>query len=296
MLGVIRDTTVRRAVDADLDGIRALLVENGLPLRLVHLLQRHQRAGLLLVLQAQETLGQSQVLQGPRARYCTYFIYTIITYCTVLLRNPKRAVRRGFRPCFGFRRRARAIPKQGFLAFFGFVVRTLLWITWRRPAMPRHALRESPLKAVVLTNADVDHVAGLLNLRESQPLRVYATGRVLSVLAANSIFNVLNPAFVSREAMALDGECALADAAGDSLGFSVVPFAVPGKVALWLEDATRGPNFGSVEEDTVALEVRAAGRTCFFYIPGCARMTPALAARRSLACAASPNTPATGRG
>src|SRR3546814_10092940 len=70
------------------------------------------------------------------------FIYTIITYCTVLLRNPKRAVRRGFRPCFGFRRRARSIPKKGFLAFFGFVVRTLLWITWRRPAMPRHALRQ----------------------------------------------------------------------------------------------------------------------------------------------------------
>src|SRR3546814_183451 len=72
----------------------------------------------------------------------SYFIYTIITYCTVLLRNPKRAVRRGFRPCFGFRRRARSIPKKGFLAFFGFVVRTLLWITWRRPAMPRHALRQ----------------------------------------------------------------------------------------------------------------------------------------------------------
>ncbi|MNV35185.1 hypothetical protein D3C71_1266250 [compost metagenome] len=118
------------------------LVENGLPLRLVHLLQRHQRAGLLLVLQAQETVRQPQVLQGPRARYCTYFIYTIITYCTVLLRNPKRAVRRGFRPCFGFRRRARSIPKKGFLAFFGFVVRTLLWITWRRPAMQRHALRQ----------------------------------------------------------------------------------------------------------------------------------------------------------
>src|SRR3546814_8160200 len=96
----------------------------------------------LLVLQTLEAVWQPQVLQGPRARYCTYFIYTIITYCTVLLRNPKRAVRRGFRPCFGFRRRARSIPKKGFLAFFGFVVRTLLWITWRRPAMPRHALRQ----------------------------------------------------------------------------------------------------------------------------------------------------------
>ena len=30
-------------------------------------------------------------------------------------------------------------------------------------------LRASPIKAVVLTNADVDHVAGLLSLRERQP-------------------------------------------------------------------------------------------------------------------------------
>jgi len=148
------------------------------------------------------------------------------------------------------------------------------------PALqPRDALRASPLKAVVLTNADVDHVAGLLNLRESQPLRIYATQRVLSVLAANSIFNVLNPAFVTRNAMVLEQECALTRPDGSALGFSVVPFAVPGKVALWLEDVNRGANFGTVEEDTIALEVRSAGRICFFYIPGCANMTPGLAAR-----------------
>jgi pyrroloquinoline quinone biosynthesis protein B len=148
------------------------------------------------------------------------------------------------------------------------------------PALhPRDALRASPLKAAVLTNADVDHVAGLLNLRESQPLRIYATARVLSVLAANSIFNVLNPAFVSREAMVLEQECVLARPDGGPLGFSVVPFSVPGKVALWLEDVNRGANFGTVEEDTIALEVRSAGRTRFFYVPGCAHMTDALAAR-----------------
>jgi pyrroloquinoline quinone biosynthesis protein B len=58
------------------------------------------------------------------------------------------------------------------------------------------------------------------------------------------------------------------------------PFSVPGKVALWLEDATKGPNFGSVEEDTIALEVwhRDAAQR-MFYIPGCAEMTPALSAR-----------------
>ena len=47
---------------------------------------------------------------------------------------------------------------------------------------PSGALRASPIKAVVLTNADVDHVAGLLNLRESQAFNLYGTPRVLSVL------------------------------------------------------------------------------------------------------------------
>ena len=47
----------------------------------------------------------------------------------VLLRIPKSAVWRGFRPCFGFRRRAFAIPKKAGGPFFGIVDRILLWIT-----------------------------------------------------------------------------------------------------------------------------------------------------------------------
>jgi len=61
------------------------------------------------------------------------------------------------------------------------------------------AKRSSPIAAVVLTNADVDHVAGLLSLRENQPFALYAHRRVLDVLAENSIFKVINPA-VSRGA------------------------------------------------------------------------------------------------
>lgn len=145
---------------------------------------------------------------------------------------------------------------------------------------PKKGLRHSPIQGAVLTNADVDHVAGLLNLRESQPLRVYGTQRVLDVLKANSIFNVLNPEFVSREAMTLDEPIELHKADGSPSGITVIPFAVPGKVALWLEDASKGDNFGSVEEDTIALEVKdSSGKTAFFYIPGCAEMTPELAER-----------------
>ena len=69
---------------------------------------------------------------------------------------------------------------------------------------PREGLRHSPIQGVVLTNADVDHIAGLLNLRESQPLRLYGTNKVLDVLQGNSVFNVLNPKFVERIPLSLD--------------------------------------------------------------------------------------------
>ncbi len=61
--------------------------------------------------------------------------------------------------------------------------------------------RNSPIKAVVLTNGDVDAVAGLLCLREGQPFTIYGTARVLGVLASNSIFDVLDPRLVKRVPM-----------------------------------------------------------------------------------------------
>ncbi len=145
---------------------------------------------------------------------------------------------------------------------------------------PRGSLRHSPIKAVLLTNADVDHVAGLLNLRESQPLNLYGTDRVLSVLAANSIFNVLNPKFVSRLQLELNNELVLRGHDEEELGITVKPFAVPGKVALWMENPDAGANFGTVDEDTIALEVLSGGGR-FFYIPACARMTKELKERIS---------------
>ncbi|MGH6635150.1 MAG: pyrroloquinoline quinone biosynthesis protein PqqB, partial [Gammaproteobacteria bacterium] len=145
---------------------------------------------------------------------------------------------------------------------------------------PKQGLRDSPIKAVVLTNADVDHVAGLLSLRESQPLRIYATQRVLQVLQANSIFNVLNPEYVRREAMVLEKPVTILAPAGTDAGIRVVPFSVPGKVALWLENPDQGPDFGTVKEDTIALEVRdSLDEIKFFYVPACAEMTPNLRER-----------------
>ena len=138
--------------------------------------------------------------------------------------------------------------------------------------------RSSPIAAVVLTNGDVDHVAGLLGLRESQPFALYAHERVLGVLAANSIFSVLRKDYVVRRALALDAPLELRNAVDRALGLTVTAFAVPGKVALWREDETDA-SLGTRDGDTVALEIRADEPRSMFYIPGCAAVTEALTAR-----------------
>ena len=52
-------------------------------------------------------------------------------------------------------------------------------------------LRHSPIAGVILTNGEVDAVAGLLSMREGSPFTLYAHERVLAILRSNSIFNVL---------------------------------------------------------------------------------------------------------
>jgi pyrroloquinoline quinone biosynthesis protein B len=149
------------------------------------------------------------------------------------------------------------------------------------PALqPRRAGRDSPIAGAVLTNGDVDAVAGLLALRESWPLALYATRRVLDVLAANSIFNVLGAEHVARRPIALGQTTALAAPDGRSLGLSVEAFSVPGKVALYLENAAIEQQLAQRSEDTIGLMISApATGKRFFYIPGCAAVDDELAAR-----------------
>lgn len=148
-------------------------------------------------------------------------------------------------------------------------------VLWPRPD---GGPRNSPIKAVVLTNGDVDHIIGLINLREAQPFTVYASDRVLATLAANSVFNVLAADKVPRIQLAFGRPTTLAGD-GVDLGITVEPFPVPGKVALYLEDSSK-PGYGSEEGDTIGLKVTDArsGRA-FFYVPGCAAMDAALRSR-----------------
>jgi pyrroloquinoline quinone biosynthesis protein B len=144
--------------------------------------------------------------------------------------------------------------------------------------LPRNGKRDSPICSVVLTNGDVDHVAGLLTLREAHPFSIYATPRVLSVLQTNSIFNVLNAELVERRGLQLQVVQEIKTRDEHSTGIVVEAFPVPGKVALYLEGAAPGANFGTQAEDTIGLKISSRdGTSHFFYVPGCAGMTDDLA-------------------
>jgi len=141
------------------------------------------------------------------------------------------------------------------------------------PALqPRSGLRHSPIGAVVLTNGDVDHVAGLLTLREKQPLTVFASAEILAVLEDNPIFDVLDADLVTRRVLPAGVPVAV------GAGVVVEAYEVPGKVPLYLEgDAVE---VGTLSGATIGLAISGAGRTVH-YVPGCARVTPELTARIS---------------
>ena len=146
-------------------------------------------------------------------------------------------------------------------------------------ANPKQGLRHSPIKAAVLTNGDVDHIIGLINLREVQPFAIYGSDRVLDIIKSNTVFQVLAEPLVPRIALPLDKPTPLKGADVD-LGLVVEAFAVPGKVALYLEDAAAGADLGTHEGDTIGLKVSdPSSRTSFFYIPGCATVDEALSRR-----------------
>jgi len=135
---------------------------------------------------------------------------------------------------------------------------------------PRAELRSSPIAAVILTGAEVDQVTGLLTLRERQAFTVLATGDTLEALEANPIFGVLAAGVVRRQKVALGVRFPLPGGLEGEL------FAVPGKVALYLEG--EAPALAAETGANVGVEI-TCGTQRLAYVPGAAAIPPALHGR-----------------
>lgn len=124
------------------------------------------------------------------------------------------------------------------------------------PRAPRH----SPIHAIVLTNGDLDHVLGLLSLRESHPLIVYSTERLRQGFTeGNALYRTLQrfPEQVTWRPLKLGREEALAGADGRPSGLLVEAVAVPGKPPIHLESHAGG-HAAPDPEDNIGLRIREA--------------------------------------
>jgi pyrroloquinoline quinone biosynthesis protein B len=135
---------------------------------------------------------------------------------------------------------------------------------------PRGRSRHSPISAVFVTNADIDHLAGLLTLREQQSFKIFGSRSTLAEVAGASVFGVLNKDLVETHPVDLESTV------DTGIGLKVTAFPVPGKVALYLEGDT--VDVGAEGESTVGLEI-SEGLKKFFYVPGCSDINDRVAKR-----------------
>ena len=140
------------------------------------------------------------------------------------------------------------------------------------PGLHPRGPRQSPIAAILFTNGDLDHTLGLLSLRESHPLIVYATDPVRrGFIEGNVLYKTLE---AGREE-------AIVDTGGKEIGLTVEAVAIPGKPPVHLE-ALAPPD----PEDNVGFRIRerATGLT-LVYLSGIGAVTESV--RRAMSGAAA---------
>ena len=131
------------------------------------------------------------------------------------------------------------------------------------PRGPRH----SPIAGIVLTNGDLDHCLGLLSLRESHPLTVYATDEVRrGFTEGNVLYQTLER---------FPGQVTWKDLRGDlGEGLSVEAIPAPGKPPVHLEKRSSSNPFENV--GLLIHDLKTDKRLAYFSAAG--GITPAMRA------------------
>lgn len=174
-----------------------------------------------------------------------------------------RAVRDGSRPCRSRTQSSVAVSadyRRWFLLNASPDIRVQIESF---PALHPRGIRDSPLQAVLLTDAELDHTLGLLPLREAGHLEIHATAAVHGTLNnGTSLLKTLSAyAEIEWRPVATATEVSLAD------GLSYRAFPVP---------TNKQARFGTGEGEESVVGYRITdghtGRS-LVYIPGAQRLT-----------------------
>jgi pyrroloquinoline quinone biosynthesis protein B len=93
---------------------------------------------------------------------------------------------------------------------------------------PATQSRETPIAALVLTGADLDQMLGLILLRESQPLRVYATPSIRKIIIENNVMFAMVKNQMTWDDLIPGEEIELSSVNGVKSGIRCLPFALSG--------------------------------------------------------------------
>lgn len=137
------------------------------------------------------------------------------------------------------------------------------------PALHARGIRESPLQAVLLTDAEIDHTLGLLLLRETDRLEVHATPAVHETLCRGTSLLATLGAFADVEwrPVTVHDEVRL------TRDLTYQAFAAP---------TDKRPRFGTGQGDDAVVGYRITDRRTagvLVYLPGVQQLTAAMLAQ-----------------
>ncbi len=137
---------------------------------------------------------------------------------------------------------------------------------------PARAVRDTAVRAIVLIDAQIDHTAGLLMLREGERLAVYCTERVREDLTrGNPLFSILDHfCGVDWHPIAPDPGATFSVAGAAGLSFTAVPLkSKPPPYSPHRNEPRAGDNIG-------VRIVDGRSRRVLFYAPGLGEIEPHL--------------------
>ena len=135
---------------------------------------------------------------------------------------------------------------------------------------PMKGLRNTPVEGVILTSADLDHVLGLLLMREFTPVRIYASSTVRSILQSNSFFQMLDRLPGQSRWTTIEPHVSV------SLGGGVTctPIALPGSLPGYVAEKERMNLDAS--RATIGLLFETSRGKRFAYLPALSSVSPPL--------------------
>jgi pyrroloquinoline quinone biosynthesis protein B len=131
-------------------------------------------------------------------------------------------------------------------------------------------VRNTPVSGVMLTSADLDHILGLLLMREFTPVSIYATESVLRVIESNPFFSMLQRIPGQRRTHVLRNN----DAVAAINGVTITPIELPGNFPAHLPQGMRASL--DARELTIGLIFESAEGRRAAYLPALPALTTAL--------------------